>query len=124
MNTIRTNECRKVWPIMAGDDGFKFSDHISLDGESVDLEGATVELVIRDAQEVVLAEWEAAVLQWGDDQDDTEPNVECTPPTDGISQLGTHDLQWFITLRGGAHLVYPRGEPHKIRVYETLKAWA
>jgi hypothetical protein len=120
---FQVSGCEQVWPIMAGDDGFKFTDHLALDGTSLDLEGATVELVIRDAQENLLAEWPATVLQEGDDQDDTLPNVECAPSAGGLTQLGTHDLQWRVTFAGGTHLTYPRGKPHKIRVYETLKDW-
>lgn len=112
----------KIHPVTKGDTGAAFEDHLMLDGESVDLAGASVGAYMQAKDGTQLIEnGTVAILQTGDDQDQTEPNVRFTPETGDLNALGIHSFKWKVTLSGGGIVWFPRGKPHLVEVHDNLE---
>lgn len=126
--------CQAIYPIKQNDTGCDFTDHLELDGESLDM--ADVHVCIKSQSgDILVDEKQGTILQTGDDQDKTEPNVRWRPQTGDLDiAKGIHLFEWHVELANGKKLTMPRGsaEPgsdfdtdgyYLIKVYETLQDW-
>ena len=109
-----------VHPVKRGDTARKFQDHLQVDGDSVDLTGASVKFVLRTKAGVVLVNRAGSVLQVGTEQDKTEPNVECQVEVGDLEELGTHEQEWHVRMSGGGVLTLPQEGYNLVRVWDTL----
>lgn len=111
--------CEVVHEITQNDTGVAFSDHLSVQGVSIDLTDAQVQALLVTQAGTVLVESNADVLQEGTDQDKTEPNVRYLFAADDLETVGLHNFQWRVTLPNGRVITRPP-TPHKIKVIERL----
>lgn len=113
--------CEKIHPVKRNDTGAAFEDHLMLNGESVDLAGGSVKAWMRSKDGTALIEnGTVSILQTGDDQDRTEPNVRFTPESADLDVVGVHNFEWRVVLAGGGVLRFPRKGYHRIHVQENL----
>ena len=112
--------CERIYSVKRGDTARRFEDHLSVDGESVDLTDAAVTFVMRTKSGTVLVSGNASVLQEGTDQDRTEPNVGYIPVTGDLETLGTHDVEWQVVLPSSKRLTFPQDGYHQVRVWDIL----
>lgn len=112
----------KVYPVTKGDTGSAFTDHLMIDGESVDLAGASIGAYMQAQDGTQLIDnGTVSILQSGDDQDRTEPNIQFIPESGDLDTLGTHNFKWKVTLPGGGIIWFPRGKPYLIEVHDNLE---
>ena len=103
-----------------GDTGVAFSDHLKMQGESIDLTGANVQALMVSQKGTVLINLESAeILQSGEDQDMSEPNVRYVFSDADLETAGTHKFQWKVTFPSGRFVTRPP-EAHQIKVVESL----
>lgn len=117
-----TNPCSDatVHDVKRNDTGARFEDHLRLNGVSVDLAGGQVEIVIQTMDGRVLVDTSATILQSGDDQDVTEPNVAWTPGDGDLDHVGLVKVEWRCQLAGGTWITFPRKSYHQVRIWEVL----
>lgn len=111
----------QVYNVKRGDDGYKFTDHLSKGGVSVDLSRSTVGIVIRDGVGEIVVQSQARILQTGTDQDQSLPNVEWLPAADDLDlPPGLYEFEWHVVLRGQKKITLPAGEYGVIRIVARL----
>lgn len=120
MTSKKRIENEKIHPIKQYDTGSKFTDFLQEDGVPVDLDGGSVRFVMRTQSGTTLIDAPATVLQTGQEQDDTIPNVEYLPLDGDLQTPGVHYVEWHCVTRNGRLITLPRGSYRLVEVVATL----
>jgi hypothetical protein len=115
--------CQKIFDVKRGDTARKFQDHLTLNGVSLDLAGGSAKCILRSRDETIVIVRPVTILQTGEDQDQTEPNVEAQPQAGDLDVAGMYDLEWQVTLASGRRLTLPQGPPGSGRAYHQIRVW-
>lgn len=111
--------CPTRHPVKQGDTAAALSEHLAIDGISLDLRNATVTGTLRDRHGGTPITRDAVILQSGQNQDQEQPNVSWTPhPTD--FEPGLMDFEWLVRNGDGSKVRFPRKGYHVIEVTAAL----